>query len=82
MYDSRLCYVLGRKDLISSARFLPLNQVKMHHILPSSLSTKAKKNAHLIVVKVSCVDKVTLKDVFAHLDYTELMSGNCTPEPA
>lgn len=71
MYNSRLCHVLGRRDLIASARFLPLNRLKLHHILPSSLSTKAKADAQLIVVKISCVEKVTLKDAFAHLDNKE-----------
>jgi len=63
MYNSRACHILGRRDLISSARFLPLSDLRLHHILPSSMSRRAKENAQLIVVKVSSVQSVTLKDV-------------------
>lgn len=71
MYSNKLCHILGRGDLISSARFLPLHKLRLHHVLPSVLSNKAKKEAQLVVVKVSCSERATLKDVFADVDYSE-----------
>ena len=46
-------------------RHLPLSQAKLRHILPSSMSKQQIKDAQLIVVKVSNVEGVTLKDVIS-----------------
>lgn len=71
MYNSRLCHILGRRDLIASARFLPLSKLKLHHILPSVMNRRMKESAQLIVVKISSVESVTLKDCTAPLENKE-----------
>lgn len=62
MADSSQCHVIGRGDLKPSARQLPLNKVKLHHIMAAALDHRQIKDAKYIVLKVSSTESVTLKD--------------------
>lgn len=64
-YDMKRCHILGRRDLKAHARTLPLDKIKMHHVLPSALNHLERDRAHLVMVKVSSNESVTLKDILA-----------------
>lgn len=62
-YDMKKCYFLGRGDLVSSARNKPLSEIKLHHVLSCVMDSRARENAHLVIVKVTSAQSVTLKDI-------------------
>lgn len=64
-YDMKHCHILGRGDLKANARTLPLDQLKLHHILLSVLDYQQREDAQLVVVKVSSTESVTLKDTLS-----------------
>jgi len=64
MYADKHVHIIQRRDLKAPARIKALSEVRLSDILISSMSTRMKEEAQLIVLKVSSMESVTLKDSF------------------